>query len=153
PGGARLDGRARGRAPGRASRHPLPAQVLPLVRGPSRAGAKRGQAPGRVAAARRHARRRRRPLPSCALAAGVSRRLRRVARPPAAWGGYAWLAGFAQAGLSGRMGTSFPAILLRSPSPVAAETARLRAGFACRRSTSPTRDRGSMQKDVILTPE
>src|SRR3984885_1922382 len=45
-----------------------------------------------------------------------------------------------------------PAILLRSPKPSAGATPAL-AGFCVSRAGTPNRDRESMPKDVILTPE
>ncbi len=50
-----LDDRARRRAPRRAARHALPAQVLSLVRAPTVARAERRQGPAGAAAERRHA--------------------------------------------------------------------------------------------------
>ena len=125
---ARLDDRARRRAPRRAARHALPAQVLPLVCDPSAAGGEGGQAPAGIPADGAHA----------------------GARAGAAGPG---LPAFRAGRLSPSREGSRPrytAALAEAPGPA---TSPLAAGFCVLRTGPPTAIEGHMPKDVILTPE
>ena len=130
PGRAALDDRARRRAPRRASRRTLSAQVLPVVRAAPAARGERREEPAGIAAdggdARPRARAAGRGVPAC----GARRLSARHGRSPR------YTAALADASAAG----GIPA----------------RSGVLCAEAGPPTRSRFPpihMPKDVILTPE